>query len=99
MRVRGWLPLTADRGRSNRGTKLPLVCQALGVVHVALSPNVHALTPADKAIAIAYCWFDIVDLWRNPTGCVHSLQFRDRRRGFKLVDRATGTTRRQLGPP
>lgn len=99
MRLRSWLPLTADRGRSSNGPKLPRLCRELGVVHVALSASVHALTAPDKALAIAACWLGIVDLWRNPSGCVHSLRYNDNRLEFKLVDRATGRARPTPGPP
>jgi hypothetical protein len=84
----GWLPVTGDRGRSNNGPKLPRLCRELGIIHIVLSARVYDLPAIDRALAIAACWLDIVDVWQTRRGCGHLLQFKDRRQGFKLVDLA-----------
>jgi hypothetical protein len=87
IKSKGWLPITADRGKSNRGPKLPRLCAELGIVHVTLSSNVQRLPVDERMIAIAACWLDIVDIWKNPRGCAHNLRFADAGgKRFKLVD-------------
>ena len=94
-----WLLLTADRGKSNRGEKLPRVCRELGVIHVVLSATLHSRTPSsEKALAVADCWSDIVEVWTNRIGCGHSLRRRDRGPGYRLVDLQTGKARRRTLP-
>lgn len=81
-----WLPISADRGQSNRGEKLPRLFKELGLVNVSLSAKVHLLPARDKVLAIGACWLQIVDAWQNQIGCTHSLRFTDNGQGFRLVD-------------
>ena len=81
-----WLPISADRGKSNRGEKLPAICKSLGLVNISLSAKVHALPSRDKLLAIIGCWLEIEEVWRNRIGCTHSLRFNDRKTAFRLVD-------------
>lgn len=90
----GWLVVTADRGKSNRGEKLPRLCLELGIIHVVLSATLHRRSVGDRALALAACWENIVEVWRDRIGCGHSLRANDQGPGFKLVDKITGRTRR-----
>jgi len=80
-----WLPVTADRGQTNRGEKLPKILRAEGLVYICLSGKVHGLPIADKGIAIVSCWPEIVSAWKSQTGACHSLRRRETG-GFKLVN-------------
>jgi hypothetical protein len=99
VKASGWLLVTADRGKSNRGEKLPRLCLEMGVIHIVFSATLHARPANDRALALAAVWLDIVDVWQNRIGCGHVVRVRDRGKGFKLVDKATNRTRRPLGPP
>ncbi|HEX4793259.1 MAG TPA: hypothetical protein VH370_05680 [Humisphaera sp.] len=82
----GWFPITADRGMSNKGEKLPRILKELGIVHVSFSGAVNRLPVRDKVLALAACWLDIVDVWRRQVGCAHRLCLTADGKGFRLVD-------------
>ena len=81
-----WLPISADRGQSNRGEKLPRIFKELGLVNIQLSGQVHSLPARDKVLAIAACWMEIEQVWRHQVGCTHSLRLNDNGHGFRLID-------------
>lgn len=87
VKQRGWLPLTADRGKKNFGRKLPLIMQELRVVHISLSSAVHQLKTPAKSLALVSCWTRAVHVWQNQIGCCHVLRFDEKRTAFRLVSK------------
>ena len=89
IKANGWLPITADKGASGNGEKLPRVCRALGLVHIIYGPAIHRRSADLKATALAAVWLQVVRVWREQIGCGHMIRPRDYDDGFKLVDRTT----------
>jgi hypothetical protein len=61
-----WLPITCDRGRRNRGPKLPLVCRALNLTHIVITPKCAAQPARDLALTIASVLPLIIRAWEKP---------------------------------
>jgi hypothetical protein len=75
-----WLPITADRSKSNRGEKLSRVAKELNLVHIVLTTKVAQLRSHEMEIAIVSCWPDIVAAWKSKSGSEYRLKMTQRRR-------------------
>lgn len=72
-----WLPMAADKGflivssdvgRGQRGSRLPEICAALGVTHVLISGKLHAQRQFEKMRAILVVWPDLLLVAQEHTG-------------------------------
>jgi hypothetical protein len=63
-----WIVISTDRGKKNKGAKLPLVCQRFGVTHVLFSAAVHRRTSREKIEAILEVWPDLAKVADAPRG-------------------------------
>ena len=70
----GWIVITGDRGRSNKGARLPRVCREQGVRHVLLAKAIHQAPQFRKVRAILAVWDEICALPEAPAGTRSVLQ-------------------------
>ena len=61
----GWLPITKDSSRSNRGPKLVRVAASIGLFYVVLSPTVSAQKAHELARSIVCLWPGILAAYRS----------------------------------
>ena len=70
-----WLVITADRGvYSKQEDKLPLICKQLGIKLILISAGIHKRKQFYKALAILYCWDDILKLVDEQPGVQYCLR-------------------------
>jgi hypothetical protein len=61
----GWLPITKDSSRSNRGPKLAKVAASIGLFYVVISPNVASQKAHELARCIVCLWPEILAAYRS----------------------------------
>lgn len=75
-REKGWIVLTADRGKDPKKEKLPLICKTFAVTHISMTPKlVHAGYREHKQ-ALLCMWPQIVNAQRLPPGTKITLGYR-----------------------
>lgn len=74
-----WVVISADRGKSNRGQKLPRLCKDFGVRHVLLSNRIHELKQFAKIRAILSVWDGLFGVMNSPAGTRFLLKIHDGR--------------------
>lgn len=70
----GWIVVTTDRGRKNRGGKLPLICRRCNVTHVMLSAAIHKRNTFEKLRAIFDVWPSLLTASAGTRGAGYLLQ-------------------------
>jgi hypothetical protein len=75
-----WMIIAGDRGKSNRGAKLPLVCSAEGATHVLISNKLHHESQWLKMRAIIASWEELRKAQNSVKGARYRLMFDGNRR-------------------
>lgn len=81
-RDKGWVVLTADRGKDPKKQKLPVVCAKLKVTHISLTPAVCHAGYKEHKQALLSLWPQITQTPLLPRGTRVSL-------GWKTIDKGT----------
>ncbi len=77
----GWVLLTADRGKSNKGKKLPHLCRQHSLTHVLVGPSIHDLTEIPKLCAILAVWPELLEAASAEAGA----RFRLTRQAERII--------------
>lgn len=64
----GWILITADRGRTNRGIRLPRMCLDKGIRHVLAGTSTHRLREIPKLASLLAVWDDLLAVSTAPAG-------------------------------
>lgn len=80
----GWIILTADRGKKNKGGKLPLICQRCRITYVLLSAALHTKNTFDRMRAILAVWPDLLTVSVDEPGCGYLIRIKNHGRGVQL---------------
>jgi hypothetical protein len=81
---KGWIVLTADRGRDPKREKLPAICERLGITHISMTPKLVSEGYTIRKQALLTVWPQIIKIPLLPKPTRVSL-------GFRMVD--NGLTR------
>jgi hypothetical protein len=65
---KGWIVITCDHGKDKKKERLPLICKAWKITHIALSPTLLRKGPTHQKNAIVSVWEEIFDLDKYPAG-------------------------------
>jgi hypothetical protein len=68
LRDKGWIVITCDHGKDKKKERLPLICRAWKITHIALSPTLLRKGPTHQKNAIVSVWEEIFDLDKYPAG-------------------------------
>ena len=72
-----WVVITSDGGKkSNRGGKLPRLCEENGITHVVMSPSLHSKRADEKVAALVMVWDRLMTLGNEVPGTRFKLQYR-----------------------
>lgn len=73
-----WIIVTTDRGiKSKKDEKLPLICIQKKIKHVLISKGLHSRKQFYKAVAILYCWDEILNIKNQSLYLSYKLKLRD----------------------
>lgn len=70
-----WVVITADRGRDSKRPKLPIVCSALGITHISMTPALQEAGYSEHKQAMLCVWPQIVKVPFIPKGTKVSLGY------------------------
>src|SRR6266478_5775442 len=65
---RSWIVITQDHGKDPKKEKLPVICQQLGITHVAFSPIIIKSGYSIQKMALVTVWPQLYELSRLPKG-------------------------------
>jgi hypothetical protein len=80
-----WIVVTTDRGKKNRGGKLPLLCQRYGITHVMLTAAIHVRNTFEKIRALFGVWPELLAAASGPAGAGYILKAKNRGDGVELI--------------
>jgi hypothetical protein len=80
----GWVIVTADRGKKNKGGKLPLICQRCRISYVLLSAALRSKNTFDRMRAIIAVWPELAAACADEPGCGYLIRIKNRGRGVQL---------------
>jgi hypothetical protein len=80
----GWMIVTADRGKKNKGGKLPIICQRCRITYVLLSAALHTKNTFDRMRAVLAVWPDLLAASADERGCGYLIRIKNQGRGVQL---------------
>jgi len=77
-----WIIFSADLGKnSKKSESLPLICQALGVTHIIMSPALQRRPSFYRVLAISSCWTQILGTAEAAKGTGFTLSMSTGKKG------------------